>query len=313
MTTAITKHAPAGLTTWGYMGDDLDAAGKLAKALCATGLAPNGMTPGQAFYVLLAGREMGLRGPVEALRHIQIVKGKPTVSAEMMRAFMLDGGCGLKWERQDDSGATLRVTRPDGSQGTFSFLEADARRAGLLGVSGSGWSKYPAAMYAARATSIAARLFCPDMVRGATYTPEELGAAVTVTEDGAVEATATEGNGTNPAPHDETELAAEVPGESPSTAEAGEVSGPDEVFPGVPRRDSERLSDEEVDRLVTLVCEQLGVDQGNGPISAMIAVEAELKKRRAPFSLSAMDKLTRGEARTVAEWVRAEAKKEVAA
>lgn len=183
MSTALaTVNAPA---TWGYLGPDMESAGRLAKALVGTGLAPSGMTAGQAFYVMLAGAELGLRGPIEALRHVVVIKGKPSISAELMRSMMLQAGCKLDWLRTDATGATLKITRPDGSSGTFTFDDKDAQRAGLI--NNNTWKQYPNAMYQARVTSLAARAFCPDMLRGASYTPEELGVKATVSGEGEIE------------------------------------------------------------------------------------------------------------------------------
>lgn len=188
MNTALaTASAPA---TWGYLGNDMESAGRLAKALVGTGLAPAGMTSGQAFYVMLAGAELGLRGPIEALRHVVVIKGKPSISAELMRSLMLQAGCKLDWLRTDATGATLKITRPDGSSGTFTFDEKDAQRANLA--NNNTWKQYPVAMYQARVTSLAARAFCPDMLRGASYTPEELGVKATVTGEGEIECDARE-------------------------------------------------------------------------------------------------------------------------
>ena len=303
------------------MGDSIDTAGRLAQALVKTGLTPQGMTPGQAFYILLAGKEIGVRGPVEALRHIQVVKGKPTMSAELMRAFMLEAGCKIEWERQDDTGAILKVTRPDGSTGTFSFLEADARRAGLLGTSGSGWSKYPAAMYAARATSVAARLFCPDMVRGATYTPEELGAVTTVTDDGMVEALppriAPPPASSSPAPHVDAAATPEVPEAEGSTAGAGDedalpfdepeggplpapVSGPDPSTEAVP----DRLTTQEVDAMILFLAGKLGISTAGGPVATLVAVEEKLRDKRAPYSSEQIDTLTHDQGKALMTWAK---------
>lgn len=173
------NSAPA---TWEFMGRDMESAGRLAKALVATGLAPQGMTAASAFYVLLAGAELRLRGPIEALRHVQVIKGKVAVSAELMRAMMLEQGCEIEWPKLDSTCATIRITRPNGKPQEFSFTKDDAVRAHLWGK--GGWETYPTAMLMARATSLGARAACPDMLRGASFTPEELGAPVTFTDDG---------------------------------------------------------------------------------------------------------------------------------
>lgn len=240
---ALRTSAP---DTWGFMGRDMDAAGKLAKALVATGLAPQGMTPAAAFYVLLAGAELGLRGPVEALRHVIVVKGKVAISAELMRAKMLEAGCKIEWLKSDDKGATIKITRPDKTVGTFSFTEDDARRAGLLG--NNTWKNYPTSMYQARVTSLAARAFCPDMLRGASYTPDELGARPVVSPEGEVEYRISDadiaGDDDDPEPNGNGHRA-----ELPPATDYGD--------PG-PSAEPERISSAQVKALAILATRKLG-------------------------------------------------------
>jgi hypothetical protein len=73
---------------------------------------------------------------------------------------------------------------------TVTFTMQDAKTAGLAGK--GNWNKYPAAMLLARATSAAVRAACPEVLMGISYTPEELGAAVTDEGDVLAVAEATE-------------------------------------------------------------------------------------------------------------------------
>ena len=166
------------LTPWHYMEDPeaMTTAARFCSALVKSGLAPAAIkTVEQAFYVVLAGREVGF-GPIASLRHLSIIQGKPAMSGEGLLALMLRGGCRIRWERSDDTGATLWCRRPEGTEHRESFTQEDAKRAGLLGK--GGYTTYPAAMYKARAASAMARSFCPDLVNGISYTPEELGADI---------------------------------------------------------------------------------------------------------------------------------------
>ena len=178
-TTALTvSREEAGRTPWHYMEDPeaMTTAARFCAALVKSGLAPAAIkTVEQAFYVILAGRELGW-GPIYSLRHLAIVEGKPTASGEAILAQILQGGCRIAWRRADATGATLWCRRPDGTEHEESFTEEDARRAGLSGK--RNWQTYPQAMHKARCASAMGRNFCPDMTAGISYTPEELGAEI---------------------------------------------------------------------------------------------------------------------------------------
>lgn len=137
---------------------------------------------------ILTGIELGI-GPMEALRSIHMIEGKPTMSAEMMLARAMRAGIRCRWLRLDATCAELEVTR-DGVPQRMSFTMEEARAAGLAGK--GNWSKFPAAMLRARCASAAMRAFCPDVLGSGIYTPEELAPDAAVREDGTpVEAPAT--------------------------------------------------------------------------------------------------------------------------
>lgn len=150
----------------------------LGQTLIASGMLPESIKkPEAALLVMLKAQEIGI-GPVYGLNHIAVVKGKPTLSAELMRALVQRAGhkirtveltndtCTLEGERGDDPGHPQRYT----------FTMQDARNAGLTG--NQTWKKYPKAMLSARATSALSRLMFADAIMGISYTPEELGAEV---------------------------------------------------------------------------------------------------------------------------------------
>lgn len=130
--------------------------------------------------VILTGLELGI-GPMEAMRSIYMVEGKPTMSAEMMLARALRAGIRCRWVHTDAQRAELEVTR-DGHAQRMAFSMEDAARAGLAGK--GNWKSYPAAMLRARCTSAAMRAFCPDVLGSGVYTPEELAPDAAVREDG---------------------------------------------------------------------------------------------------------------------------------
>lgn len=153
-------------------GGEWEALKEQALALIKSGFFPRSVnTPEKVIAVMLAGRELGLP-PMQSIRAISIVDGKPTLSAETMLALAYQRVPGLKVEvKSSNEGATVIGSRPGGPTVTVSFSKADATAAGLLGK--DNWRKYPAAMFRARAISAWCRVVTPDAILGC-YTPEEL-------------------------------------------------------------------------------------------------------------------------------------------
>lgn len=146
-----------------------------ARKLMASGFVPAGIrSPAAVLAIIMTGQEMGIP-PMRALRHINVIQGKPTLSAELMMAKMLQGNVKCTWIKSDDKEAVLKAKRPT-VEFTGRYTLEEARLAGLL--TKEGWKKYPGAMLRARVISLVARVVAPDLI-GGLYTPEELGADVT--------------------------------------------------------------------------------------------------------------------------------------
>ena len=110
----------------------------------------------------------------QAITGITVIQGKPTMSAEMMRALVLRAGHRFTVTEMTDKAVTVTVARkewPDDVQ-QFTFSMADAQHAGLA--KSATYQKHPKAMLLARATSMACRAVFPDVVSGMGYVPEEL-------------------------------------------------------------------------------------------------------------------------------------------
>ena len=169
MTEALVKQGPAGLVA---AGDEWQAIQEQARTLIASGFMPKAVnTPAKAVAVMLAGRELGLP-PMQSIRAVNIVDGKPTLSAETMLALAYQRVPGVVVEVvTTPTGATVTGNRPGGKSVTVAFTKENAVAAGLL--SKDNWRKYPEAMYRARAISAWCRVVCPDAILGA-YTPDEL-------------------------------------------------------------------------------------------------------------------------------------------
>lgn len=140
--------------------------------MCATsGFFQDARQLAQACVKIAAGAEYGLP-PVVSMTGINVIKGRVTLSANVMAAIMKRAGYKLKTRFDGEQSCTITVIDPDGENlGESSFSMDDARKAGL---GGDNWKKFPRNMLFARAVSNAARWFAPEVLTGA-ITPEELG------------------------------------------------------------------------------------------------------------------------------------------
>ena len=160
--------------------DDYSSLMALAKELVTTGFLPVAVkTPAQAVAIILTGRELGLP-PMQSLRSICIIQGKPELSADLqLSIFHRDGGRS-KWVTLTTTEATLWLKHPNGDEHTESFSMEDAKKAGLAG--GQNWQKYPKAMLRSRAITAGMKSIGFEPLTG-TYSPGEIGGPETVDPD----------------------------------------------------------------------------------------------------------------------------------
>lgn len=148
---------------------------RIAKAIHASGLAPNGMKSVEQITVaIMHGAEIGLP-PMQAIQRIAVVNGRPTIWGDALPALLLARGFKLEefMDGADDArGATCRVIRPDGTKIERRFTVHDAKTAGLWGKVGP-WKQYPDRMLQMRARGYAARDGAADVLSG-LYVAEEL-------------------------------------------------------------------------------------------------------------------------------------------
>ena len=122
------------------------------------------------------GRALGIPD-MAALRSIHIVDGKATFSAELMVSLVRRAGHSITGEVSADA---VRVKGRRGDNGDELAVEWTLEMANRAGLKGKqNWQRYPEAMLWARAVSQLCRMLFPDVFIGATYTPEEIGAADT--------------------------------------------------------------------------------------------------------------------------------------
>jgi len=165
------KQEEASLTKRGYTPQTLDEyarVGSLAmkSRLCGVSSIED------ATVMLLTGAELGL-GPMQSLRGIHVVKGKPVLSADMLAAVCLASpACIYMYPKEMTATSctytTMRRGMPEPC--TMTYTIEDAGRAGLTG--SPTWKRHPQAMLKARCVAQMARAIYPDLTLG-VYVEDE--------------------------------------------------------------------------------------------------------------------------------------------
>jgi len=167
-TTALAPMTPHGIAPTTF-----DGVWQMAERLHgAKGFIPSALnTPGAIAACILTGLELGL-GPMQSLRSIHVIEGRPMLSADLMLSIALRSGVRAKWLAQTDTGAHVRLTRAGHEPHEHTFTAIDAKRAGLD--RRQNWQRYPAAMLRARCISAALRAYCPDVLGAGVYVEGEI-------------------------------------------------------------------------------------------------------------------------------------------
>ena len=146
-----------------------------ARALASSSLLPDAYRkqPANVLIAIEYGQALGIR-PIAALTGINVIKGRPTMSADLMASVVRQAGHKLRVEQR---GMSVRATliRADDPEFQFHAIwDADrAQAAGLWGQAGP-WSQYPEQMLRSRAITEVCRQGASDCLYGAIYAPEEL-------------------------------------------------------------------------------------------------------------------------------------------
>lgn len=123
---------------------------------------------------IMAGRDFGMSA-MASLRAFHVVKGKPVLAADAIRALVMRSGK-VKFfrcaERTAEKCTFVAQRHEDDAPTSLTYTIEEARAAGLV-VNGSNWTKGPADMLVARASSKLARIVCPEVTFG-LYAPEEM-------------------------------------------------------------------------------------------------------------------------------------------
>lgn len=149
----------------------------LGKTLAASGYFSDARDAAQAAVKVLAGSELGI-GPVASMTGIYIVKGRVSMSANLMAAqIKRSGKYNYRVATMQNDLVSIVFYEGRDEIGVSSFSRADAEAAGLWN-SSDPWKKTPRNMLFARAMSNGARWFCPDIFSGPVYTPDELESSI---------------------------------------------------------------------------------------------------------------------------------------
>lgn len=146
---------------------------QLSRVIAGTEFVPAGLRgkPAAVGAAILAGRELGI-GPMTSLQHLHVIDGRPSMSAQLMRALVLAHGHSIRVVESTSTRCTMRGRRAGEDEWTdVTWTTDDARRAGIDGK--PPWRKMPRAMLAARATGELCRLVFADVIGGMAYTVEE--------------------------------------------------------------------------------------------------------------------------------------------
>ena len=139
----------------------------LASRIANTEFVPGALRrrPEAVLAALMSGAERGL-GPLESLRSVHVIDGRPSLSAEAMRALVFAAGHTIEIVETTATRATV-IGRRAGSESTsppFTWTLDRARRARLANK--QNWQTYPEAMLLARASAELCRAVFPDVIAG---------------------------------------------------------------------------------------------------------------------------------------------------
>lgn len=153
---------------------------KWSTALSGSNLLPDAYQQAPANLLLAAEYADTLGVPrMAALTGIHVIKGKPSMSADLMLALVRRAGHRIRISG-DDTHAEAVLIRADDPEFEYRAVWTidKARRAGLLGQRSQNWERYPGPMLRARAVTEVVRMGASEVLFGAIYAPEELGAQV---------------------------------------------------------------------------------------------------------------------------------------
>lgn len=124
----------------------------------------------QAYVKIAMGRSMGFC-EAESMQGIDIIKGRPSVGAQLRAARMQRAGYSWTFQQQDNTGCKITVFYKDQELGPASYTSDDAKSAGNQGK--DNYVKNPSDMYFARAITRAQRRYAPGVLSLDVLSTEE--------------------------------------------------------------------------------------------------------------------------------------------
>ncbi len=135
---------------------DADAVYRVVERLRGSNMVPKYIKNEQdAFYILLAGAEMGL-GPTASFRGLFSIHGQVGMKYQLVSARLRQFGWRIRWETESDDieRAVVVLSNSSGEEHRETYTIVQAKRAGLT--SNDQWRKRPERMLRARAITGAA-------------------------------------------------------------------------------------------------------------------------------------------------------------
>jgi hypothetical protein len=155
-----------------------DSVTGLAKHFVSSGWFKDTTDLSKAVVKIMAGQELGI-GPMASMSGIQIIQGKPVLSANLLAAQIKNSNkYNYKVLKRDNEECQIEFYERFSSDklesvGVSHFSIVEAKQAGLT--IKDVWKSYASDMLFARAISRGSRTYCPDIFNGApVYTPGEL-------------------------------------------------------------------------------------------------------------------------------------------
>ena len=141
---------------------------QFASQVCKTDFVPHQFkNNGSAVLAAIQyGKELGMP-PMQAINSLNVIKGKVSMSVEMMKAVVMGSGlCEYALDDTNPQKCTVRIKRKGSPADVVrEFSIEDARKAGLVKPN-SPWITYPSRMVYARAMGFALRDVFPDVLAG---------------------------------------------------------------------------------------------------------------------------------------------------
>lgn len=170
----LVRHQPAPAPTALPSAAEWKAAMAMAESICQTNFVPSSYRgkPDEVLAAILAGRELGI-GPMQALKDIHMIDGRPALAAHLQLAMLRKGGVQILDSESTNERAVIHARRKDtGEEATIEWTIEEADRADLT--KKKNWRSYPADMLWSRAVGRLTRRIGSDLVIGMPYTAEEV-------------------------------------------------------------------------------------------------------------------------------------------